>query len=88
MRNVDDLLSLGCYTRDRVNPYLFNYCLSVALLHRKDTQDLDIPSFIRAFPDKYVDSKVFATAREDAHIIPEGARVSATIEVTTRYQVA
>lgn len=75
MRNVDDLLSVAVYTRDRVNPYLFNYCLSVALLHRPDTQDLDLPSFIHSFPDKYVDSKVFAKAREEATVVPEGSRV-------------
>lgn len=78
MRNVDELLSIAVYTRDRVNPYLFNYALSVALLHRKDTQDLDLPSFIHSFPDKYVDSKVFSRAREEAHIIPDGARVNHT----------
>ncbi|KAG5883340.1 hypothetical protein JTB14_033784 [Gonioctena quinquepunctata] len=75
MRNVDDLLSVAVYARDRVNPYLFNYALSVALLHRPDTQDVDLPSFIRSFPDKYVDSKVFAKAREEANIVPEGSRM-------------
>ncbi|CAH2007165.1 unnamed protein product [Acanthoscelides obtectus] len=74
MRTVDDLLSVAVYTRDRVNPYLFNYALSVALLHRPDTQDLDLPSFIRTFPDKYLDSKVFGKARENANIVPENAR--------------
>lgn len=73
---MDDLLSIAVYTRDRVNPYLFNYALSVALLHRTDTQNLDLPSFIHTFPDKFVDSKVFARAREEAHIVPEGSRVS------------
>lgn len=79
MRNVDDLLSFAVYTRDRVNPYLFNYSLSVALLHRPDTSDLELPSFIHAFPDKFIDSKVFTRAREDSHIIPEGLRVSCTL---------
>lgn len=75
VRSVDDLLSVAVYARDRVNPYLFNYALSVALLHRSDTQDLDVPSIIHSFPDKYVDSKVFTKAREDATVIPVGARV-------------
>ncbi|CAH1101426.1 unnamed protein product [Psylliodes chrysocephalus] len=83
MRNVDDLLSVAVYTRDRVNPYLFNYCLSVALLHRPDTQDVDLPSFISAFPDKYVDSKVFAKAREEANIVPVGSRTP--IEIAKDY---
>ncbi|CAG9864099.1 unnamed protein product [Phyllotreta striolata] len=83
MRTVDDLLSVAVYTRDRVNPYLFNYCLSVALLHRPDTQDIDLPSFISAFPDKYVDSKVFAKAREEANIVPVGSRMP--IEISKDY---
>lgn len=75
VRNVDDLLSVAVYARDRVNPYLFNYALSVALLHREDTQNLDIPSILLSFPDKYVDSKVFTKAREEATVVPEGSRV-------------
>ncbi|XP_023012800.2 phenoloxidase 1 [Leptinotarsa decemlineata] len=74
MRNVDELLSVAVYTRDRVNPYLFNYCLSVALLHRPDTQDIDLPSFVHSFPDKYIDGKVFARAREEANIVPTLSR--------------
>lgn len=76
MRNVDDLLACCVYARDNVNPYLFNYCLSVCLLHRQDTKDLDLPSVIHSFPDKYVDSSVFTRAREEATIVPDGSRVS------------
>ncbi|XP_056629808.1 phenoloxidase 1 [Diorhabda sublineata] len=74
MRSVDDLLSVAVYTRDRVNPYLFNYALSVALLHRSDTKNIDLPSFIRSFPDKYVDSKITSQAREEANLVPTGSR--------------
>ncbi|RZC40083.1 Hemocyanin N domain containing protein, partial [Asbolus verrucosus] len=73
-KDVDDLLATAVYVRDRVNPYLFNYTFSVALLHRSDTQNLDLPSFIHTFPDKYIDSQVFAIAREEANIVPEGNR--------------
>jgi tyrosinase len=83
MRNVDDLVSVAVYARDRVNPYLFNYALSVAILHRPDTQDVDLPSFIESFPDKYVDAKVFAQAREQATVVPEGSR--APIEIPKDY---
>ncbi|XP_030746158.1 phenoloxidase 1-like isoform X2 [Sitophilus oryzae] len=74
VRNVEDLIAVAVYARDRVNPYLFNYCLSVAILHRADTQDLDVPSIIHSFPDKYVDSKVFGQALEDATVVPENDR--------------
>lgn len=75
MRNVDELQSMAVYARDRVNPYLFNYALSVALLHRTDTRDVDVPSFVQSFPDKFVDSKVFTKGREEATIVPTGSRV-------------
>lgn len=74
--NIEQLLSLAIYCRDRVNPYLFNYSLTVALLHRPETKDLDLPSFVRCFPDKYVDTRVFTVAREQANILPDGSRVS------------
>lgn len=74
-KSIDDLLSTAVYVRDRINPYLFYYAFSVALLHRSDTQNLDLPSFIHVFPDKYVDSQVFARAREEATIVPDGSRV-------------
>ncbi|XP_049822107.1 phenoloxidase 1-like [Aethina tumida] len=83
MRNVDELLSCAVYARDRVNPYLFNYCLSVALLHRPDTQDVDVPSFLSSFPDKYLDSQVFAKVREQATIVPVGSRTP--IEIPKDY---
>ncbi|XP_049822108.1 phenoloxidase 1-like [Aethina tumida] len=81
MKSIADLQSLAVYTRDRVNPYLFNYALSVALLHRPDTQDLDVPSFITSFPDKYFDSKVFNRAREEAEVVPEGSRTPIEIPI-------
>lgn len=34
MRDIDDLQSVAAYCHDRINPYMFNYCLSVAILHR------------------------------------------------------
>ncbi|XP_023309916.1 uncharacterized protein LOC108904736 [Anoplophora glabripennis] len=80
VRTVDDLLSVAVYARDRVNPYLFNYALSVALLHRPDTQNLDLPSFIHSFPDKFVDAKVFNAARETATVVPEDSRTPIVID--------
>jgi tyrosinase len=74
VRSINDLQSVAAYSRDRVNPQLFNYALSVALLHRPDTKNLDIPLFAGLFPDKFVDSRVFERAREEATIVPEGSR--------------
>ncbi|XP_004526317.1 phenoloxidase 2 [Ceratitis capitata] len=79
VRSVEDLQSVAVYARDRVNPYLFNYSLSVALLHRPDTKGLDLPSFAQNFPDKFVDSQVFRQIREEATVVPEGSRMPITI---------
>ncbi|KAK5638829.1 hypothetical protein RI129_013124 [Pyrocoelia pectoralis] len=81
MRNTDELQSMAVYARDRVNPYLFNYCLCVSLLHRTDTQDLDVPTFMQAFPDKFVDGKVLAKVREEANIVPVGSRMPIEIPI-------
>uniref|UniRef100_A0A034V716 tyrosinase n=1 Tax=Bactrocera dorsalis TaxID=27457 RepID=A0A034V716_BACDO len=79
VRSIDDLQSVAVYARDRLNPYLFNYALSVALLHRPDTKGLDLPSFAQNFPDKFVDSRVFRQVREEATVVPDGSRMPITI---------
>lgn len=79
MRSIDDLQSVAVYARDRLNPYMFNYALSVAILNRPDTKDLRLPLFVETFPDKYVDSKVFAKIREEATVVQEGSRMPIVI---------
>lgn len=74
-KSVDELQSLAVYARDRVNPYLFNYALSVAMLHRPDTQGVDLPTFIESFPDKFLDARTFGRAREEAAVVPQGSRM-------------
>ncbi|CAG4931475.1 unnamed protein product [Colias eurytheme] len=74
MRDVEDLQSLCSYCQLRINPYLFNYCLSVAILHRDDTKGLNIPTFAETFPDKFMDPKVFRKAREVSTVVPSGNR--------------
>lgn len=72
---MKELLSIATFAHDRVNPYLFIYCFSVALIHRPDTKGLKIPNQIQTFPDKYLDSQVFAKAREELAVVPTGKRV-------------
>lgn len=79
LRSVDDLQSVAVYARDRVNPLLFNYALSVALLHRPDTKELDLPSFAQNFPARFVDSQVFRKMREEATVVSEGNRMPIVI---------
>lgn len=83
MRTYDDFLSVSVYCRDRVNPEMFVYALSVAILHRPDTKDLPIPPLSEIFPDKYIDSAIFARAREEANVVPAGSRLP--IEIPRDY---
>lgn len=71
MRDVDDFLSAACFTRDRVNPYLFTYAYSVALLHRDDTKDVELPPLNEIFPDKFIDGSIFSKAREETSIVDD-----------------
>jgi tyrosinase len=73
-KTVDDLISTAAYVRDRINPQLFNYALSVVTLHRKDTKGIKIPTFVETFPDKFIDSRISRQARETASIVPQGSR--------------
>ncbi|XP_076646001.1 phenoloxidase 1-like [Halictus rubicundus] len=75
MRTYDDLLSVAVYCRDRVNPYMFIYALSVAILHRPDTKDLPIPPLTEVFPNKFVDGGIFTRAQEEANLVPPGSRI-------------
>ncbi|XP_068145500.1 phenoloxidase 2 [Drosophila tropicalis] len=79
MRSVEDLQSVAVYARDRVNPVLFNYALSVALLHRPDTQNLDLPAFSQMFPERFVDSQVFRQLREESFVVSSGSRMPIVI---------
>lgn len=47
----------------------------MAILHRPDTKDLNLPLFAETFPEKYVDSKVFREIREESTVVPEGSRI-------------
>lgn len=76
MRNYDDFLSCSVFCRDRVNPYLYIYALSVAILHRPDTRNIQLPPLYENFPDKFMDGGIFKNAREIANVQESGARVS------------
>nr|AAO01013.1 Dox-A3-PA [Drosophila erecta] len=73
MPTVDELQSVAVYARDRVNPVLFNYALSVAMLHRSDTKDLGLPAFAQIFPDRFIDSQMLRTMREESFVVERSA---------------
>ncbi|CAG9825513.1 unnamed protein product [Phaedon cochleariae] len=71
LRTKDDLMAVAVYARERVNPYLFIYAFSVALLHREDTKHLNIPSIVSSFPEKFVQNQVIGVARQEVSVVPE-----------------
>ncbi|EDW92261.1 phenoloxidase 3 [Drosophila yakuba] len=73
MPTVDELQSVAVYARDRVNPVLFNYALSVAMLHRPDTKDLGLPTFAEIFPDHFIDSQMIRNMREESFVVEQTA---------------
>lgn len=73
-RDATSLLSCAAYIKDRVNIYLFQYALSVAIQHRNDTKDLMLPSIVNMFPDQFVDPSAFPKAREEASVVTQGDR--------------
>ncbi|CAF4884696.1 unnamed protein product [Pieris macdunnoughi] len=70
---LQQFLSTCTYARVNLNPQLFNYCYSVALMHRRDTRNVPIANFAETFPSKFVDSQVFSQARETAAVAAQGA---------------
>lgn len=81
LRSIDDLQTVAVYARDRLNPMLFNYALSVAILHRPDTKDMSLPLMVETFPEKFVDSRVLGDIREEASVPSPGTRRPITIPI-------
>ncbi|XP_058827992.1 uncharacterized protein LOC131687914 [Topomyia yanbarensis] len=77
--DVESLMSVGAYARDRLNPMLFQYALSVAVQHRPDTKDLSIPSLLELFPDSFVDPAVFPRLREEGSVVQQENRMTIDI---------
>ncbi|XP_038106639.1 phenoloxidase 2 [Culex quinquefasciatus] len=77
--DVDSLMAVAAYSRDRLNPVLFQYALSVAIQHRPDTKDLNVPSFLELFPDSFVDPAVFPRLREEGAVVQQANRMTIDI---------
>lgn len=69
--DVSGFMSTAAYVKDRLNPYLYQYALSVATQHRRDTSDLNLPSIVQQFPDQFVDSSVFPRVREEGTLVTD-----------------
>lgn len=84
-KSVDELLSLAAYCRDRTNPYMFIYALSVVVIHKPETRGLELPSHAEMFPSLYMDSSVFNRAREESEVVQAGSRVSRIIIIIINF---
>lgn len=73
--DVPTLMSVATYSRDRLNPVLFQYALAVAIQHRPDTKNVNIPSIVSLFPDQFVDPAVFPKLREEGSVVQQANRV-------------
>ncbi|EZA55827.1 phenoloxidase 1 isoform X2 [Ooceraea biroi] len=74
METFDDFLSTSIYCRDQVNPQMFVYAFSVAMLHRPDTRDIPIPPLTEILPEKYFDKRTLSRAKKMANLMPETSR--------------
>ncbi|KAL1447544.1 hypothetical protein WDU94_000013, partial [Cyamophila willieti] len=72
--SFEDFQSLGVYCRDRCNPYMYIYALSVAILHRPDCKEIPLPSFAEVLPEKFMDKSVFVRMREESNRVEPGGR--------------
>ncbi|XP_072934537.1 phenoloxidase subunit 2-like [Epargyreus clarus] len=70
--NLQQFLSTCVFSRVNLNAQLFNYCYSVALMHRRDTRNVPVNNYAETFPANFVYSKVFAQARESAAVATKG----------------
>ncbi|XP_013109667.1 phenoloxidase 2 [Stomoxys calcitrans] len=69
--DVQSFASLCAYTKDRINPMLFQYCYSVAIQHRRDTRSVQVPPVAETFPSNFVEPSLLQDAREEASLIPD-----------------
>lgn len=74
--NEDLFIATCAYCKDRVNPFLFQYCYSVAVQHRKDTKNFPVKPIAETFPQNFIEPSVFKDARAEGEVVPNsGDRV-------------
>uniref|UniRef100_A0AAG5DFL8 Tyrosinase copper-binding domain-containing protein n=1 Tax=Anopheles atroparvus TaxID=41427 RepID=A0AAG5DFL8_ANOAO len=77
--DADKLADVAAYVRDRVNGPLYQYALSTALVHRPDTTNVNVPSFLQLFPDQFVDPAVFPKMLEEGRAVLSENRMAIDI---------
>ncbi|XP_023168266.1 phenoloxidase 2 [Drosophila hydei] len=82
--NLQQFVALAAYTKDRVNPVLFQYCYAVTIAHRPDTRTVPIPNISQVFPSNFIEPSVFQDARQEASVIAKSGNRSA-LEIPANY---
>uniref|UniRef100_A0A182WQI0 Tyrosinase copper-binding domain-containing protein n=1 Tax=Anopheles minimus TaxID=112268 RepID=A0A182WQI0_9DIPT len=77
--NAETLIDVAAYARDRLNGPMFQYALSVALLHRPDTKNVPVPSMLHLFPDQFVDPATNPRMMEEGSIVLDENRMAISI---------
>ena len=67
-KTLDEFIVFAAYCHDRVNSELYIYALSIALLHREDTQNLALPPYWQTFPEKFINASAMIDARTSAQL--------------------
>nr|XP_014102748.1 phenoloxidase 2 [Bactrocera oleae] len=67
----EDFISLAAYVKDRVNAFLFQYAFAVAVQHRKDTSNFQVPVIVEQFPQNFVEPSVFQEARAEGKLVQD-----------------
>ncbi|XP_017475986.1 PREDICTED: phenoloxidase 2-like [Rhagoletis zephyria] len=67
----EDFISLAAFVKDRVNAFLFQYAFSVAVQHRKDTANFQVPVISEQFPQNFVEPSVFQDARAEGKLVTD-----------------
>ncbi|GAB0091392.1 hypothetical protein DMENIID0001_062330 [Sergentomyia squamirostris] len=81
--STEDFISTICYVHERVNPYLFNWALTIAVINRKDTAGYGFPVIPAVFPEKFFDGKLHKDARDAVSVVPQEDRIP--IEIPQNY---
>uniref|UniRef100_A0A240PKS4 Tyrosinase copper-binding domain-containing protein n=1 Tax=Anopheles christyi TaxID=43041 RepID=A0A240PKS4_9DIPT len=79
--DADTLVDVAAYARDRLNAPLFQYALSVALLHRPDTKSVTVPSVLHLFPDQFMDPATNARMMEEGTIVLDENRMAISMSM-------
>lgn len=73
-KDLDELLSLAVYCRDRINSELFVYSYYTVLSHRDDTHNFELPQIYEINPHKFFNKNILDQFRTAPFELKKGKR--------------